>query len=606
MRASNRSHRSPLLDRLRTPRGITGAVGALLIVVVAVIAPTVWGPAADTTSVADRLAGASLAHPFGTDELGRDVFARVMVATRVSVLLTLGATAISVIGGVLLGAVATVLPRPVRRLVTALIDILLSFPWLLMALFFSVIWGASATGAMLAVGFAGVPTFARLTYTLASSLIGRDYVKAARIAGVGQAEVLVRHVLPNMLPPMLVNAAVSASGTLLAFAGLSFLGLGVQAPEYDWGRLLGLGIARIYGNPMAAIGPGIALVVCGVIFTQIGELWNESSKRLLGLPAPVRRGSGVSVQRLAEPTASEEPVVQVRDLRVAFPDRDGELVERVHGISLTIMPGEVVGVVGESGSGKSVSAMAIAALLGPDSSVQASELSFRGIDMTAPLTKAERSRLGLELAMVFQDPLTSLNPSLSIGKQLRETVEVHEGLSRAESTKRAEAALESVRIPLAAKRLRQYPHELSGGMRQRAMIGMGLMGRPKLLIADEPTTALDVTVQRQVLRVLHEAQVQTGAAILLISHDIALVSGFCDRILVMKDGRIVESLDADRLHEARHPYTQGLIACVPDMTSDRTMPLPVIGAFVDDDTSLPELVEGPTGELLTTTEGQHA
>lgn len=593
---------SPLIDRLRTPRGITGAVGALAIIVVAVVAPTVWGTAADTTSVADRLAGPSLVHPFGTDELGRDVFARVMVATRVSVLLTLGATAISVIGGVLLGAVATVLPRPLRRLITALIDILLSFPWLLMALFFSVIWGASATGAMLAVGFAGVPTFARLTYTLASSLIGRDYVKAARIAGVGQAEVLVRHVMPNMLPPMLVNAAVSASGTLLAFAGLSFLGLGVQAPEYDWGRLLGLGIARIYGNPMAAIGPGIALVVCGVIFTQIGELWNESSKRLLGLPTPARRGSRVSVQRLADPVADAEPVVQVRDLRVAFPDRDGTLVERVHGISLTIMPGEVVGVVGESGSGKSVSAMAIAALLGPDSSVQASELNFRGIDMTQPLSKAERSRLGLELAMVFQDPLTSLNPSLTIGKQLRETVEVHEGLSKAESTKRAEAALESVRIPLAAKRLRQFPHELSGGMRQRAMIGMGLMGRPKLLIADEPTTALDVTVQRQVLRVLHEAQLQTGAAILLISHDIALVSGFCDRILVMKDGRIVESLDADRLHEARHPYTQGLIACVPDMTSDRTMPLPVIG-MIDEDLDDEDLVDEG---LVEHTEGHHA
>lgn len=613
MRASTRSNRSPVLDRLRTPRGLTGAIGALLIIVVAVVGPTVWGSAADTTSVADRLAGASLAHPFGTDELGRDVFARVMVATRVSVLLTLGATAISVVGGVVLGAVATVLPRPLRRLVTALVDILLSFPWLLMALFFSVIWGASATGAMLAVGFAGVPTFARLTYTLASSLIGRDYVKAARIAGVGQAEVLVRHVMPNMLPPMLVNAAVSASGTLLAFAGLSFLGLGVQAPEYDWGRLLGLGIARIYGNPMAAIGPGIALVVCGVIFTQLGELWNESSKRLLGLPAPARRRTAApaTASAAAATPADQEPVVQVRDLRVAFPDRDGRLVERVHGISLTIMPGEVVGVVGESGSGKSVSAMAIAALLGPDSSVQASELSFRGIDMTAPLTKAERSRLGLELAMVFQDPLTSLNPSLTIGKQLRETVEVHEGLSTAESTKRAEAALESVRIPLPAKRLKQFPHELSGGMRQRAMIGMGLMGRPKLLIADEPTTALDVTVQRQVLRVLHEAQEQTGAAILLISHDIALVSGFCDRILVMKDGRIVESLDADRLHEARHPYTRGLIACVPDMTSDRTMPLPVIGAIDEIDEEAPLVpalrqAQDPVVEGPITTEGRRA
>lgn len=549
-----------MVHRLRTLRGIVVVLGTLVLVLFMVFAPLVWGDPAAATSVADRLDGPSGAHPFGTDDLGRDLLARVLVATRLSVLLALGSTAIAVVGGGVLGVVAAALPKPLRRLVTALIDVLLSFPWLLLALFFSVIWGASASGAMLAVGFAGVPTFARLAYTLSSSVMGRDFVKAARIVGVGPAGVVVRHVIPNILPPLFVNAAALASVTLLSFAGLSFLGLGVQAPDFDWGRLLREGVARIYVNPVAALGPGIAVVLTGLILNAIGSLFGEPALRTL---------TGQAFARPGAPRRSESAaVVEVENLTVSFADG----VPRVRNVSLSISPGETVGIVGASGSGKSVTAMAIAGLLGAEARVDASTLRFRGIDMTAPPTAAERHQLGLELAMVFQDPLTSLNPSLTVGRQLTEVLEVHEGVARAQARDRAREALESVGVP--GRRLGEYPHELSGGMRQRAMIGMGLMGRPRLLIADEPTTALDVTVQRQVLGVLHEARRRTGSAILFISHDIALVSGFCDRVLVMRDGEIVE--EVSRLEEATHPYTRALIACVPHMRTDRSRPLQVI------------------------------
>ena len=575
-------------SRLLTPSGLAAAVGLIALAVVAIVGPSVWGDAAGATDVPGRLQGSSPEHPFGTDELGRDVLARVLVATQLSLLLALGATAISAVGGIVLGLVPTVLPRGPRRLLTGLIDILLAFPWLLLALFFSVIWGASATGAMLAVGFAGIPTFARLTYTLASSIMGRDYVRAARIVGIGPIGVLVRHVLPNASPALLVNVAVNAAGALLAFAGLSFLGLGVQPPEFDWGRLLREGITRIYVNPLAAIGPGIPIVIAGLVFTVTGEFFAASPRR----GVLTRRGRGLRPFPAATPHAApvpsaaptgasdgaEEHIVVARNLRVSFPDAEGARVERVHGVSLDIRPGEIIGIVGESGSGKSVTAMAIAALVESPGEVTADELRFREVDLTRPLDAAGRTRLGLELSMVFQDPLTSLNPSLTIGRQLTEAVQVHEGMSRGQSHARAVAALESVGIPEPAKRMGQYPHQLSGGQRQRAMIAMGLMGRPRLVIADEPTTALDVTVQRQVLATLKRAQRLTDAAILFISHDIALVSGLCDRVLVMKDGHIVEELRADRLLvDARHPYTRALIACVPDMTSDRTRPLPVIG-----------------------------
>jgi len=558
---------------LRTPQGIFVLVGLVLIAAMTVLGPLVFTDAATARNIGDRQLGASFAHPFGTDDLGRDLFARTMVAARLSLLLTLGATAISVVGGVVLGVVTAVLPRPARRALSALIDILLSFPWLLLALFFSVIWGATSSGAVLAVGFAGIPVFARIVSTLAASIANADYVHVSRMLGGSRLRTAVRHVLPNIAPPVLVNTAVHASVTLLSFAALSFLGLGVQPPEYDWGRLLNEGSERIYVSPMAAIGPGIVIVFTGVVFSLLGEVLSEKRTRAVR----ALKGS----ERVAEVVPSEN-VVDVKNLRVAFRGEDGELVERVHGVDLSIAPGEVVGIVGESGSGKSVTAMAVAGLLGPEASLTAERLSFGEIDMRRPLDTAARRTLGLEQAMVFQDPLSSLNPALKVGRQLTEATEIHAGTKRGEATRRALAALALVRIPKPAERLEQLPHEFSGGMRQRAMIAMGLMGSPRLVIADEPTTALDVTVQRQVMRALRDAQRETGAAILLISHDIALVSGFCDRIVVMKDGVVVERLAADDLDRAQHPYTRGLISCVPDMTTDRDRPLPVLG-MVDEE-----------------------
>jgi ABC-type dipeptide/oligopeptide/nickel transport system ATPase component/ABC-type dipeptide/oligopeptide/nickel transport system permease subunit len=571
-----------LRKKLLNPTAISAIVGCALLLFIAIAGPTIWGPAADTTDVSSRLLPASIAHPFGTDELGRDVLARVLVATRLTLLLTLGATAISLVGGIVFGLVASILPKHPRRLFTGLLDILLAFPWLLMVLFFTVIWGATATGAMLAIGFAGIPSFARLVYNLAASVSGRDYVRAARVVGVGPIGILLRHVLPNIANPFFVNAAATASVTLLSFAGLSFLGLGVQAPAYDWGRMLQEGILRIYINPLAAIGPGIAVVLAGLVFTLLSEA--VAGSRGQGFRAVAARATGAVTltprrrRGVTERTAPTTDVIaEITDLRIAFATADGGVIERVRGVDLRVAPGEIVGIVGESGSGKSLTAMALAGLLGDDARIATSVHRFDDIDMTRTLTAADRSRLGVELGMIFQDPLTSLNPALTIGRQLTEVPEVHMGMRPAQARARAADALDAVGITNAAARLKQYPHEFSGGMRQRAMIGMALTGRPRLIIADEPTTALDVTVQRQVMDVLHRAQEETGAAIVFISHDIALVSAFCDRVIVMKDGRIVETLDARRIREdAQHPYSKALIACLPDMTSDRTQPLPVI------------------------------
>ncbi|HJE58019.1 MAG TPA: dipeptide/oligopeptide/nickel ABC transporter permease/ATP-binding protein [Nocardiopsis listeri] len=579
------------MKRLVGPAGLAALLGAAVLLLITYAGPGIWGEAATTRSVSDRWTPAGAEYLFGTDDLGRDIFARVMVATRLSLLLTLGATAIGVSGGVVVGLTASILPKYPRRLLIWLMDMLLAFPWLLLVLFFTVIWGATATGAMFAIGLAGIPNLTRLVYNLASSVSGQDYVRAARVVGVGPFGILFRHILPNIANPLLVQVSASASVTLLSFAGLSFLGLGVQAPAYDWGRLINEGIGHIYTNPMAAIGPGVAIVFAGLVFTMIAEaLADHPGQGLRSVAAAGRaslfpRGTArrVRTDAAAPSGAGADPgddgaaLAEVTDLSVSFPDGEGGLVERVRGVNLSVRPGEIVGIVGESGSGKSLTAMALAGLSDSTAIVRARSRRFDDIDLSTPLSRKEGKRLGTELGIVFQDPLTSLNPALTIGRQLTEVSRTHLGMSREEARQRAESGLDAVGIAEPRRRLKDYPHQFSGGMRQRAMIGMALTAGPRLIIADEPTTALDVTVQKQVLDVLHRAQRATDTAIVLISHDVALVSGFCDRVVVMKDGEVVENLDARRIREeARHPYTKGLIACLPDMRSDRTRPLPVI------------------------------
>ncbi len=572
---------------LRTPVGASAGLLLLLVLLVALLAPILWTGRAEAVDTARILEGASADHWVGTDNLGRDIFFRVLVATRLSVGLALLATLIAVTLGVLLGTLPLVVGRRVGSLVTAGVNIAVAFPGLLLALFFAVIFGIGMVGAVLAIGFAGAPSFARLTHTLSAGIAERDYVAAARLAGVGRFRLLRRHVLPNIGEPLVVNATIGAGGALLAFAGLSFLGLGVQAPSYDWGRLLQDGLGGIYIHPEGALAPGVAIVVAGLAF----NLFGEAVAKGLGLtgtlgrtPLTLSRGaSDRARETAAEATAptlqtptDDDVVLDVRDLSVRYPGVGGPLTP-VRGVTFAVRRGEAVGVVGESGSGKSLTALAVAQLVEQPGEVVADRVVFLGTDLSRSSARETRSLLGRSFGMVFQDPMTSFNPTQRIGGQLAEVARQHQGLSGGEAMRRAVDRLRGVRVPAAERRARQYPHEFSGGMRQRAMIAMGLMGEPALIVADEPTTALDVTVQRQVLDLLAAVRSEGDVALLLISHDVAVVRRVCDRVLVMYAGRIVEDLSCtDLARSARHPYTRALIATVPDMGVDLGAPLPVI------------------------------
>src|SRR4051794_14817584 len=479
------------LSVLRTPVGLSAGLLLAVVLVVAVVAPALWGDRAAAVDTDHILQGPSAAHWAGTDNLGRDLFYRVLVATRLSVELALLATAIAVVAGLVLGTAPLLLGRRSGRFVSAVVNVAVAFPDLLLALFFAVIFGVGMKGAVLAIGFSGAPAFARLAQTLVAGIVGRDFVAAARIAGAGRLRVLVRHVLPNVGEPLVVNATIAAGGALLAFAGLSFLGLGVQAPRYDWGRLLGEGLTAIYVHPVAALAPGAALVVAGLAFNLFGEAVAKGIGLTTSRPA-LRERLGATAVSEAAPRPGAPVVLDVADLWVTFPGP----VQPVRGVSFTVGRGEAVGVVGESGSGKSLTALAIARLIEEPGRVDAARLTFLDTDLRGGGARMHPPVLGTSLAMVFQDPMTSLNPTRRIGSQLAEPARVHQGLSRAAARERAIDRLRAVRVPAAERRARQYPHEFSGGMRQRAMIGMGLMGNPALIVADEPTTALDVTVQR--------------------------------------------------------------------------------------------------------------
>jgi oligopeptide/dipeptide ABC transporter ATP-binding protein len=546
-------------------------VGGIL--VLALIAPPIWSDAASKINVAAVSQGSTHAHPLGTDLLGRDILHRVLVATRLSVSLAILASLLGAAVGVPIGVLPSLLGPRLGRLITNAINLAVAFPTLLLAIFVASIVGLGARGAVIGIAAAVAPYFARLSQTLSASVAGSDYIAAARVLGVGRLRLAGRHVLPNVAEPLLLTLMLTIGDALLALAGLSFLGLGVQPPSYDWGGMLGEGLDRIYVTPIVVVGPAVAIVLAALAFNLLGEMLAKGARRQGAVPRRQRPRTVLTTEqgeRSPQPDRGQAAVLDVQGLTISFP---GGSVP-VRDVAILVEPGEIVGIVGESGSGKSLTAMAIADLLPARAEATSDRLLLFGRELRSLGKTGRRKLLGRSLAIVYQDPMASLNPALRVGRQLGEVAEVHEGLSRKEARKRAVERLRSVRIGSPERRVRNYPHELSGGMRQRAMIAMGLMCSPQLIIADEPTTALDVTVQQQILKLLDDIGASTGAAAIVISHDIAVVSQLCRRVLVMYAGRIVEELDIPTLVRGpAHPYTAALLASVPTMDSDRERPL---------------------------------
>jgi peptide/nickel transport system permease protein len=607
----------PVIRAFRhSPTGIASLAVILLMVLVAIFAPMFLSDQADEQNFEHVYENPSWEYPLGTDSLGRDIFARVLVATRLSLVLALAAAGLGLVIGVGLGGIVPLVGTRVRPVVLRFIDTMLSFPGILKAIFIGAIVGAGTGSAVLGVGFAISFSLARVTSTLAMSVGGRDYVSAAKILGVRRPRLMGRYVFPNIAEPILIAMSVAITAAIVQVSALSFLGLGVQPPSYDWGRLLIEGIDAIYVTPAAALGPAVAIALSAIAFGFFGEavaralnprLWTAPSKRGA---TPLEAGNGSDVldafeeqppsfgrallARPGDAASHEQPAartdtpvaLRVRDVTVTFPGPDGP-IEILKGISFDVREGEILGILGESGSGKTMTALAIAQLV-PFPGRVAGSVQLHGTELTQ-LSRRELDRvLGLDLAFVFQDPTSSLNPAHRIGPQMALPLRAHRRLGRRKAEELAVAALREVDIPAADRQAYRYPHEFSGGMRQRAMIAKGLMKDPSLLIADEPTTALDVTIQAQIMDLLSDVNEHRQTAVILISHNLAVVSQNCGRVIVMYAGRIVEELDSTQLvADPLHPYTHALLSAVPELGHPRDQPFASIPGEIPDISSPP-------------------
>ncbi|MET8114856.1 dipeptide/oligopeptide/nickel ABC transporter permease/ATP-binding protein [Streptomyces prasinus] len=565
------------LRRLPVPSRI--ALGVLVVVVLsAVFAPLLTqDPLA--TGIPAQPPGAD--HWFGTDRAGRDVFARVVHGARYSLVIGLGATLLALTIGSFLGALAATSRKFADEGVMRSLDVVMSFPPIALAAVLVAVFGPSVPVIIFTIAFVYSPSLARVVRANVLEQYGEDYVAAEQVIGARRGYIVARHVAINCAAPVLVFATVMVADSIIFEASLSFIGAGVQDPDPSWGSVLAYGRQILLsGGWWATLFPGLCLLLTVLALNVLSEGMTdaaaspdkartggaEDGKDVAAVAAPVAETPEmrIALTELATRLTAMEPSVPplaedaadllvVRDLTIRFPDRYGD-TRVVDGISFTVREGETLGLVGESGCGKSITSLAVMGLLARNAEAEG-RILYRGRDLLTLPPKERRALMGPEIAMVYQDAMSSLNPSVLIGTQLKR-------LTSRGGTRTPAELLDLVGLS-PERTLRSYPHELSGGQRQRVLIAMALSRSPRLLIADEPTTALDVTVQAQVVELLVRLRDELGFAMVLVSHDLALVGDLAHRIAVMYAGQVAEAgATRSLLTDPAHHYSRGLLGSV--------------------------------------------
>ncbi|WP_114009194.1 dipeptide/oligopeptide/nickel ABC transporter permease/ATP-binding protein [Cohaesibacter intestini] len=539
----------------------------VLVVLISLAAPILPLANPDATAPADRLLPIlTEGHWLGTDALGRDILSRLIWGSRVSLAVGVSATCIAAFVGSLIGLVAGYAGGRVDNIMMRGIDMIMAFPYILLALAIVAALGPGLLNALYAIAIVNIPFFARNIRGITVGLSRREFVDAARLSGKSHAGILFGEVLPNVLPVIIITMSTTIGWMILETAGLSFLGLGAQPPQADLGSMLGEGRKILFTAPHVSIIPGVMIFVVVMSINLLGDGLRDILDPRLKSGALTRPVMRTAITRQAAPgfESAAEDTLDIKGLKTEF-QIGSEIFKAVGGVDLAVRQGECLGLVGESGSGKSVTAMSIMGLVPtPPGRITDGIALLEGEDLLSKSDEEIRQLRGSAVSHVFQDPLSTLHPLFTVGDQLVEAIRAHQPLDERQAMAKAEDLLSLVRIPNPAKRLNAFPHELSGGMRQRVCIAMALANEVKLIIADEPTTALDVTVQAQILALLDALRKERDVGILFITHDFGVVSTICDRIAVMYAGKIVETGPTKAILDApAHPYTAKLIACVP-------------------------------------------
>ncbi|OWX99002.1 dipeptide/oligopeptide/nickel ABC transporter permease/ATP-binding protein [Thioclava sp. IC9] len=556
-----------LLARNRLALG--GLIVMGLVVLMALITPLLPLTDPDATNTANRFLPPFSEGAFlGTDALGRDLLSRLLWGTRLSLAVGFAAALFAAVAGAAVGIIAGFYGGRTDNIIMRAVDMLMAFPYILLALAIVAALGPGLVNALIAVAVVNIPFFARNIRGITVGLAHKEFVDAAKLAGMSNARIITSEILPNVVPVIVIAMSTTIGWMILETAGLSFLGLGSQPPQADLGSMLGEARSALITNPHTSVIPGLMILIIVMSINLLGDGVRDALDPRLKSGALSRPMAATRVERKDRP-APEQPtdgVLSLEDLHTQFQVKD-RIYKAVSGVSLSVKPGECLGVIGESGSGKSVTALSIMGLVAsPPGVITGGAARLEGRDMIGARYGDLRSLRGRRVAYIFQDPLATLHPLYKVGDQLVEAISCHHPISKSEGREKAIDLLKSVRIPNAESRVDSYPHEMSGGMRQRVGIAMALANDPDVIIADEPTTALDVTVQAQILSLLDDLRRERGLAIIFITHDFGVVAQLCDRVAVMYAGRIVEEGPTmEILRAPAHPYTSRLIACVPEL-----------------------------------------
>lgn len=555
---------------------------------------------------------------FGTDDKGRDVLSRMMYGARYSLIIGLGATAFALVCGSIIGAVAAVARKWVSEVIMRILDVIMSFPGIALAATFVLVFGNSVPSLIFAIGFLYIPQIARIVRANVVSEYNQDYVRAVVVSGARAPWILVKHVIRNCIAPVMVFTIVLVADAIVFEASLSFISAGIPEPTPTWGNILSDARGGVLaGRWWQALFPGLAIMITVLCLNILSEgitdamaaapkapvkaddaavRANREADKLVADPTLAYAAQAEMLeQRLSELQAIEKtrtdrfeartdvpPILEVKDLCIKFP-RHGD-VNVVDHVSFVVRPRQTMGLVGESGCGKSITSLTIMGLLDPKAKVSG-EILYDGQNLLNMDQKQMNALHGREIAMIYQDALSSLNPSMLIKAQMKQ-------LTKRGGTRTAEELLELVGLD-PKRTLDSYPHELSGGQRQRVLIAMALTRDPKLIIADEPTTALDVTVQKQVIDLLNKLQKELGFAMVFVSHDLALVAEVANSITVMYAGQVVEQGPvSDILCHPVHEYTRGLLGSVLSIEAGGTRLHQVPG-------SVPSPKDFPEGDRFT-------